>query len=81
MAIYVKYQNNINKSFDTFQEITDYDEVINLYCCAINLDKLPSLPKKLQKLECAHNFITKLENLPETLTELICDNNCIKKIK
>ena len=79
MIINVKYSNLTKKTFNSFDDITDNDNVITLYCSNNNLTYLPenmNFPN-LQELGCRNN---KLTHLPENmnfpnLEHLWCYNN------
>jgi hypothetical protein len=43
MPISVKYQNNIDNFFNSFEEIENYEDVIELNCCYMNLKDLPTI--------------------------------------
>jgi Leucine-rich repeat (LRR) protein len=60
---------------ETFDEIDNYDDVISLNCSHNKLDKLPTLPCKLQNLFCFDNELTNLPELPDTLQILACYDN------
>ena len=84
--IYVRYRSNISfyklTGYSEFTKISDYDEVIEMYCVSTlersnsNLiTSLPDLPNNLYKLDiCKSNIIT-LPSLPNTLTSLTCEHN------
>lgn len=62
MTIKVKYINNSNKEFNTFEEIENIDLVLEINCANNNLSFLPnniSFPN-LQKFDCHNNILNYL---------------------
>jgi hypothetical protein len=41
MPIIVEYHNNVDKKFNSFEEIKNYEDVIELNCSFMNLQELP----------------------------------------
>lgn len=76
MTIYCKYFDNQEKSFDTFNEIDNYDNIIELKACFQDISDFPDvLPIKLEYLLCSNNNISKLPLLPKTLKYIDCSYN------
>jgi hypothetical protein len=50
MPIQVKYQDNTKKIFNVFQEINDYDNIIQLNCNNMNLTELPNITKEFTSI-------------------------------
>ena len=48
---------------------------IEFYCYNSDLDKLPELPGKLEKMSCSCNKLVELPELPQSLAYLYCDYN------
>jgi len=86
MPIFVKYTDNTEKRYNSFDEIDEkkeeffYENVSELYCTWMYLKKLPPLPQNLQSLYCSNNQIEILDNLPQNLKELYCEDNKIKSL-
>jgi Leucine-rich repeat (LRR) protein len=76
MLIYIKYQN-IDKiyTFNLFEEIQNYDNIVRLDCSNNQLTSLAKLPDSLQILYCWNNQLTSLPELPNSLQHLYCNHN------
>ena len=79
MIINVKYSNLTKKTFNSFDDITDNDNVITLYCSNNNLTYLPE-NMNFPNLKDLHCFGNNLTHLPENmnfpnLKRLYCSNN------
>ena len=82
MTITIKFNDNIEHTYNSFNEITkldDYNEIIYINCWNNNLRELPQLPNSLTHLYCAYNNLKELPELPNSLEYLYCRNNPIFK--
>ena len=79
MTITIKFNDNIEHKYDSFEEILkidNYNDIIDINCHRNNLLYLPKLPNLLTHLTCGYNNLSSLPELPNTLTKLMCyDNN------
>ncbi len=62
-------------TYNTFNEIPNYDDIIFMECYCNNLTSLPELPTSLRELYCWDNQLTSLPELPNSLRTLWCYNN------
>lgn len=51
-----------------------------LECIENSLQKLPELPKKLERLDCSMNLLTTIPDLPSHLEELSCAQNLLVEL-
>lgn len=66
-------------AFETFDEVIAfygiwYDDIKEIYCNGCNLNELPTMPKKLEKLFCCRNNLVDLPPMP-SLKNLYCSDN------
>ena len=64
-------------TYDIFDEIPNYDDIIYISCSYNQLTELPKLPNSLQILNCSYNQLTSLPKLPNSLIHLDC---CFNKL-
>jgi len=85
-TVSVVYSNNPRKTinYKSYQEIKNYDDVIEIHFNGLNLCddsfELPNLPKSLKTLFCREGKLKKLPQLPETLEELFCSMNKLESL-
>ena len=78
MLMRATFPNYEHINFISFDEIKDYDSIIELNVEKCQLTKLPRLPNSLKRLICSNNQLTKLTKLPELpnlLQYIDCHNN------
>jgi hypothetical protein len=80
MTIKVTYYDDTYNTFESFQDINDYQNSKIIYCDNNQLTSLPQLPLKLQVLDCGYNQLTQLPKLPDTLLSLYCGNNLLTSL-
>ena len=80
MSITIKFNDNIEHQYNSFDEITqldNYDEIIYIECYNNNLSSLPQLPNSLKILWCSDNNLSSLPQLPNSLEDLYWNDNPI----
>ena len=78
--IVVIYHDERQKTFNSFQDITDYQNVKIIDCFDCLLTQLPELPNSLYKLICSYNKLTELPTLPQSLKILWCKFNNLTQL-
>ena len=83
MTITIKFSDNIEHNYNSFEEILkidNYDDIIDINCSWINLSVLPNLPNSLIRLCCHNNNLSSLPELPNSLTYIDCANNNLSSL-
>ena len=83
MIITIKFNDDINHVYDSFEEILqidNYNDITYINCAHNNLYYLPELPDSLIILHCHGNYLSNLPKLPNTLIDLICYNNNLSNL-
>ena len=77
MPIYVKY--NLEEwnyvKYNSFEEIKNYEQVVDINFSNNLLNLLPKLPNSLIELYCFNNQLTSLPELPKSIMYIFCSNN------
>lgn len=81
MEIIVTYaKKRIGGTYNSFEEISNYDDVNSIICDGNQLKSLPPLPPKLSLLMCHDNQLKSLPPLPPNLRRLVCHNNQLESL-
>jgi Leucine-rich repeat (LRR) protein len=83
MPIYVKYnleEWNYYVKYNSFEEIKNYEQVVDINCSNNLLNLLPKLPNSLKEFYCYNNQLTSLPKLPNSLQILHCSNNSLTSL-
>ena len=67
-------------TYDIFDEIPNYDDIIYISCSYNQLTELPKLPNSLKQLYCSDNKLTSLPEFPNLLQNINCSNNKLKSL-
>ena len=83
MTITIKFSDNIEHNYNSFEEIIkldNYNDIIYLDCWGSSLFSLPELPNSLQVLWCNYNNLSSLPELPNSLERLYCATNNLSSL-
>ena len=65
MTITIKFSNNIEhiyNSFDDILQLDNYNDIFYINCNGNSLTSLPNLPNSLQELRCSNNYLYSLNS-------------------
>jgi hypothetical protein len=83
MTTIIKFNDNIEHIYDSFEEILNlenYNDIIYIKSCGNKLSGLPELPNSLINMICHNNILSSLPELPNSLIRLDCANNNLSSL-